>query len=351
MSLIRPKQLGLNAQGDLIIGGVGPNFNGTILSLGLANQVPTSNGTTLTYTFIGRLRDGSGNLISDFTAATTPVNNLVFGNANTGSPPTIGVAGTDANIGLNITTVGTGRVNLTGNLFPNATAPAFSVFATQSTAGDLQIVTATPGVDRVLYFDNTANQIEWRSVTGLFGFNQINVSSTSGGGFSGTQPLLSSASTTYTYEVFDGLRVQSNNTSPLRIRTGLGFGSLTQITNPSTDVDPANDRLAFLDADAATLDVHRSITFDQLFSLIPGNDWGFSEYVETGAGGANFTVNNFFNPAHVPTIIDDSIEIYFNGVKLRRTGWTRSGANLTLVDAVNGYSLENGDVLNSVYQW
>lgn len=353
MSLLRPKQIGLSSQGAIIVGGPGPNFNGTNLSLGLTNQIPTSNGVTLVYEFLGRLRDDSGNLISDFTADTAPVNYLNFSNANTGGNPVISSAGSDTDIGLTISTVGTGRVNLTNNLFPNTAAPPFSVLATQGTSGDLQIVTvpALPVVDRVLFYNSTTTTIEWAPISTVFtAFDQINVTIGTGGSFTGTEPLLASTSTDFTLTLIDGLRVISSNTSPQSITIGLSIGSMLTISDPLLDVDTAFDRIAFFDASAGPPALHRSMTFDEFFQLIPGNDFGNDEFVVT-TGGSNLTIPSFFNASAAPTIVDDSITVYFNGVALRRTGWTRTGTSLTLVDAVNGYSADTGDVISASYQY
>lgn len=341
MSMIRPKQIRLNAQHDLIVGGASPNFNGTVLSLGSNNQVLQVISGALQYGYFGRLRDGSGNLINDFTPATTPVNYLVFGNANTGSNPTLSVGGTDTNIGLTITTVGTGRVNLTNNLFPNSAIAAYSVLATQSTAGDLQAVTSPNNSgDHVLLFDDTNDVITWTPVASISGFNEIGVAAGTGGAFSGTQPLLSSTALSYTLQVSDGLRAVATNTAPMSIDLRLAFDALTQETNLS-NVSFANDYIAYY---STANTAHRRITINQLRELI--SEVLYDEVVVT-SGGPNLTLTGFFSQAPINV---SSVTVFVNGLALRQSGWTVTGTDLTFVDSVNGYQIDTGDVVTARYE-
>lgn len=44
-----------------------------------------------------------------------------------------------------------------------------------------------------------------------------------------------------------------------------------------------------------------------------------------------------------------TVAVYFNGVKLKTTGYTVAGTTVTLVDSVNGYAAEEGDTLSVSY--
>ena len=140
----------------------------------------------------------------------------------------------------------------------------------------------------------------------------------------------------------DGIELDGNS-STNTLQIGLGFDGLTLITDPLTEVDPSNDYLAFYDVSD---DVHTTIGIDQLFELLPGNDFGQSE--ATAVGGANESFTGFFT--NTPTS-NNTITVFFNGVALRQTGWTRTGNDLTLVDSVNGYSTEAGNIISARYNY
>jgi hypothetical protein len=62
---------------------------------------------------------------------------------------------------------------------------------------------------------------------------------------------------------------------------------------------------------------------------------------------ANLTVTGFFS--HTPIMA--SISVFFNGLRLKNSGWSVSGMDLTLVDSVNGYTTDVGDELAAIYQY
>lgn len=68
----------------------------------------------------------------------------------------------------------------------------------------------------------------------------------------------------------------------------------------------------------------------------------------TATGGANESFTGFFTNTPVA---DSTISVFFNGLELDTGGWTRSGNNLTLVDSVNGYSTDSGDVIRARYEY
>lgn len=63
-------------------------------------------------------------------------------------------------------------------------------------------------------------------------------------------------------------------------------------------------------------------------------------------GVADETFVNFFNT----NVIPETVTVYFNGIALKRGGWTITGTDLSLVDSVNGYSTEPGDVITATYR-
>ena len=66
----------------------------------------------------------------------------------------------------------------------------------------------------------------------------------------------------------------------------------------------------------------------------------------SAAGGANEAFVAFFTTT--PTD-DAGITVFFNGLALRTSGWSRAGTGLTMVDAVNGYPTESGDIISARY--
>lgn len=111
----------------------------------------------------------------------------------------------------------------------------------------------------------------------------------------------------------------------------------------STDVDPAADYFVMFDTSTST---NVKVTVDDMLT-----DAGLGTPAWASANAtttANLTLTGFF--ANTP-VADDTITVYFNGLALKKDGWTRSGNNLTLVDAVNGYSAEAGDALTAAYEY
>lgn len=108
MAQIKAKQIKLVAQGDMIIGD--SSSNGSILSIGAANQVILSNGTTGAWGYLGQLRDPSGTVVVDTDTTPSQVNNIEITGGATGTGPTFTAQGTDTNIDINLITKGSGEV-------------------------------------------------------------------------------------------------------------------------------------------------------------------------------------------------------------------------------------------------
>lgn len=67
----------------------------------------------------------------------------------------------------------------------------------------------------------------------------------------------------------------------------------------------------------------------------------------TAVGGANESFTNFFTAAPIA----ETVTVYFGAVKLKNSGYTISGTTLILVDSVNKYSTDAGDVISATYQY
>ena len=87
MAQIKAKQIKLVAEGDFIIGD--SSANGSILSIGAANQVIISNATTGAWGYLGQLRDPAGTIVVDTDTTPSQVNNIEItgGAIGTGQGP------------------------------------------------------------------------------------------------------------------------------------------------------------------------------------------------------------------------------------------------------------------------
>jgi len=113
------------------------------------------------------------------------------------------------------------------------------------------------------------------------------------------------------------------------------------LINITPAVDPG-DIIVIYDVSTAT---HVKVTVNQFFDDL---DVGVVKYDDVSAtGGANEVFAAFFS---FTPLSDAAVTVFFNGLALRDTGWTRSGTTLTLVDATNGYSAESGDIISARYE-
>jgi len=113
------------------------------------------------------------------------------------------------------------------------------------------------------------------------------------------------------------------------------------LVNITPAVDPG-DIIVIYDVSTAT---HVKVTVNQFFDDL---DVGVVKYDDASAtGGANEVFAAFFS---FTPLVDAAVTVFFNGIALRDTGWTRSGTTLTMVDAVNGYSTETGDIISARYE-
>ena len=111
----------------------------------------------------------------------------------------------------------------------------------------------------------------------------------------------------------------------------------------NTEVDPDNDFFVMFDSSE---NKNTKVTVDDMLT-----DAGLGTPAwasANAAGGTNESFTGFFS--NVP-VADDTVVVYFNGLSLKQGGWTRSGSDLTLVDTVNGYDTDSGDVITASYEY
>jgi hypothetical protein len=150
--------------------------------------------------------------------------------------------------------------------------------------------------------------------------------------------ILSASTSTDTLAIVGSVGIKVvNTTSPDTVNVKMDIGALTA----ETTVDVNSDYFPMFDAST------NSIVKVRVTDMIGVN--GVTKQAESVAtGGVNEVFSNFFN-AGTP-ISNDSITVFFNGLALRSGGWIRSGNNLTLVDTVNGYGTDAGDVIGASYE-
>lgn len=332
MAQIKAGQVKLVAEGDLIIGNAGANSS--ILSIGAASQVVISNGTTGAWDYLEDLRaSGTGELIIDGVGIGSAINHLKVTNSITGNPVLVESVGADTNINLELTSKGTGRLKLDGTLWPNAGVAARSILATQNGApDDLVAITSPDGSgDQILLYNDTTNTLEWVSSSTLGGAVFKTVAGDIGSAIA--------EGSTDTLTIAGGEAIVTTVTDdPEILIIDLDIVGLITIT-PIVDRE---DSIVVYDVSTAT---HAKVTINQFLVDL---EVGVVQYSSAVAnGGANESFVTFFN--FIP-LSDEAIIVFFNGLALRDTGWTRSALDLTLVDSINGYSTESGDIISSRYE-
>lgn len=186
--------------------------------------------------------------------------------------------------------------------------------------------------DQVLQYNDSTNTVEWTAATNIGGLSFGTVTADSG-----TNAAADTTSDTLAITGGTGITTTSTD-DPESVTIDMDVNGLTS----ETTVDTANDTLVFYDDSASE---ERKTTVENIFTEqgvgVPASDEA------TASGATNETFVGFFS--NTP-ISDDSITVYFNGLALRQTGWTRSGLDLTLNDSVNGYSTDSGDIIHASYQ-
>jgi hypothetical protein len=105
------------------------NATGTTANLVTAN-IATANVTTLKFNTATGIYDNNSNPELIFTVAASATNYLTIANSSTANNPSISATGSDANVGINFSPKGLGKVTLAGTGKIQATAELVSVYAT-----------------------------------------------------------------------------------------------------------------------------------------------------------------------------------------------------------------------------
>lgn len=300
----------------------------------LIGQDATGGQATALWDFLEDLRASStGELIIDGVGVGSAVNYLKVTNSATGSPVIVESTGADTNIGLEVTAKGTGRLKLDGTLWPDGGVAARSILVTQDGApDDLVVITSPDGSgDQVLLYNDTTNTLEWVSSSSIGGAVFKTVAGDTG------SAVADNSADTLTIAGGEAISTTASD-DPEVLTIDLDISGQPVVT-PA--VDPG-DFIVIYDISTAT---HVKVSVNQFFD---DNDVGTVKYDDASAtGGANEVFAAFFS---FTPLSDAAITVFFNGLALRDTGWTRSGTTLTLVDSVNSYSTESGDLIAARYE-
>jgi hypothetical protein len=134
--------------------------NKTLTSPALTNATGSLSSPTITTPVIAQINDANGNEELKFTATASAVNEITITNAATGSRPNIAVTGGDTNIGLSITTKGTGLI-----LFNDA---AYNAEATLTDGATITWDVSTSPVAKVTLGGNRTISAPTNGATGQF---------------------------------------------------------------------------------------------------------------------------------------------------------------------------------------
>ena len=256
-----------------------------------------------------------------------------------------------------------GIVELTGNVFGDVTLSADTTndtltldagvgitFTGASAANTVTVAFARDGMsdtpvtltDTFAFFDGSnANAPEYRSFEDFLtdlqipnGLSALGIPvQVSAGVWESREIVASLVGSELGIVVNDGDGINGNPT------VGISIDGLVE----ETDIVTGDDFLMFYSVSAQT---NYKVTVDSILAAAEVGTVGWDETVATG--GANETFVGFF--ANTP-ISDASITVYFNGLALSSSGWTRAGDDLTLVDSVNGYATDAGDVIKAAYSY
>jgi len=97
------------------ITGLGTLKYGMVNFTGSSAVITTTTQNAIPWSAVGGLIDNNGNNLIGFTAAASAVNYVGIGNAATGQNPLISATGSDTNISFTFTSKGTGNINFTSN--------------------------------------------------------------------------------------------------------------------------------------------------------------------------------------------------------------------------------------------
>ena len=129
--------------------GVQTLTNKTLTSPALTNATGSLSSPTITTPVIAQINDANGNEELKFTATGSAVNEITITNAATGNRPDIAVTGGDTNIGLSLTTKGTGLILFNDGAF-NADATLTDGATITWDVGSSPVAKVTLGGNRTL---------------------------------------------------------------------------------------------------------------------------------------------------------------------------------------------------------
>lgn len=204
------------------------------------------NSPTISHPSINEILDSNTNPILLFDAGAGPIANFIsIENSATGLNPQISSAGSDTNIGLNISTIGTGAINL---ISANTTHPliissgtAYQHITTLAFANTASTPTVTfPDMSGTIYLSNKANGTEAANAVTASGTSGVITTSalTTASGASYAITWTNTFITTTSIIVLSLMGgTNTKNTLQIKATAGSGTSTLTITNNNAASLD------------------------------------------------------------------------------------------------------------------
>lgn len=293
-----------------------PDMNAVSQDMVLSSQTQTLTNKTITSGRFNELLDTNGNEALGLTATASAVNYLNVANSATGTAVALTAAGDDANVGLNISTKGTGNLSLTANTTTISgdlvvTGQTFAIDTVQVNAEDNNILlnsgytvaAALPGGLTVNYLPTAVTDtVAGAFVAGVASTSNPSVTTTGAATFTaGDIILITGANNPTNNGVFEVLTHAAN------VLTIAGVGTTGTTYN------------FFANQFASDSTVAGAITQINVSVIQAGSDGNFE--VAKGADVSSITFQDLATTASITTTLQDAYNNSTNGdIILNQTG-------------------------------
>ena len=303
--------------GDLLVGNATNGLDK--LSMGDANTVLTSLGSSVAYQYVRSLRNAAGDLTLDVDATGGVDNILTVSTSATGGAVKIAATGTDSNIDLKLEGKGVGLVlGHAGYVTLDATDPDNALTPKGYVDAEITKLADNLHTDNLTSDDGSAGG-STMILDGISVTNAVNYLTVTNAAVAG--------------DVVIGVDGTDSSIDLVLAPKGAGFVlAPTGYTMAAAPVEALTTK-GYVDAQDAA--INRKVANDE---------W---EYSGATVATGTVTLAAFF--AHAP--LAGSVAVTFNGLRLKTANFSVSGMDLILdIDAI-GYSVETTDVVAASYEY